>query len=375
MKKLAPLFSFELGADRGEDAGCVAGVLRRVFCGNLRGRGCGEGESGGFAGERGKREQERRKRRIAQAADMNPGIVARLMGLESMPTHPGAVPDAISRTRSANSVEAWHGQGILGEQRSGQGGDSRFMTSQSFRELPTYLRKENEEFLVLCFGIDDNCESSEMNSSKKELLSDPDPNDMKESRAEKRSSRNRSTENYTNTKELSASEKAMEPKETAEKSISCRKKLSFTGGEVAVESSSQNSSPVSVLDHALDSDGESLTSPDSSCAGKKASAPNAEETGSAKKVSLDDERPRASFSAAKSKERGAFRTLESEVFARNFSDMLSSVCRLGDDHINKVNWLTSELVKCEEAEEIVAAIAQEILHRLLHEAVVENLFV
>ncbi|KAF5201456.1 hypothetical protein FRX31_008956 [Thalictrum thalictroides] len=77
-----------------------------------------------------------------------PGIVARLMGLESMP-EPNFMPkarnldDVIRRSRSVSSIDHWSGFDPI------QGLHRRVMTSVSFQNMPTLLEIDNNEFLFV----------------------------------------------------------------------------------------------------------------------------------------------------------------------------------------------------------------------------------
>ncbi|PIA59452.1 hypothetical protein AQUCO_00400376v1 [Aquilegia coerulea] len=76
-----------------------------------------------------------------------PGIVARLMGLESMPEPnfvcKARIPDAIRRSRSVSSIDHWSGFDPI------QGWHRRIMTSLSFQNMPTLLEIDNNEFLLV----------------------------------------------------------------------------------------------------------------------------------------------------------------------------------------------------------------------------------
>ncbi|KAK1270123.1 hypothetical protein QJS04_geneDACA006107 [Acorus gramineus] len=65
------------------------------------------------------------------------------MGLDPMPVYSPLSPPRLGRrSRSANSVD-WHALLLVPS--------SQFASSTSFREVPTYLRRENDEFLLLSF--------------------------------------------------------------------------------------------------------------------------------------------------------------------------------------------------------------------------------
>ncbi|RDX75777.1 hypothetical protein CR513_44308, partial [Mucuna pruriens] len=74
-----------------------------------------------------------------------PGIVARLMGLDSIEIPCGSKPSSLSRSRSMNFVD------YLGECNGMQGLHKRVKSTLSFREAPTFLLHETDKFLVLSF--------------------------------------------------------------------------------------------------------------------------------------------------------------------------------------------------------------------------------
>ncbi|CAM0958115.1 unnamed protein product [Alopecurus aequalis] len=82
----------------------------------------------------------------------SPCIVARLMGLHAMPL-PAVQPTQLRRSRSASSAEG------LSPPPPTPCGSPRprvaRTTSASFTDRPTYLRRENDEFLLLSFSPDD----------------------------------------------------------------------------------------------------------------------------------------------------------------------------------------------------------------------------
>ncbi|XP_020578266.1 uncharacterized protein LOC110023283 [Phalaenopsis equestris] len=352
---------FELGSGRREASGCITGVLQRILCRNLRER--------RFADEEeqvvGLRKEERGKSEAGAPASSSPGVVARLMGLESLPAFPYSQPEAISRTRSANSAEPWKGSGILGEQKCGIAG-SELRKSQSFREVRSYLRKESEEFLVLSFGDYDECEASELNDKKRDFCSEQCT--TKVNRAEKKKSRNKS---FVNSAEIVLNDlKSSVPPfvdhisisetEIAERSSSCRKKISFGQRELETDCGSQNSSPVSVLDLPLVADGDCITSPDSSITVCKVSMVSEEED-SRKKVLLeveDDCRKAGRCGLA----------------AQDLPDIWALICSLAGDDLNNSKWAQANIVKSEEAEEIGFVVWQHMLEILLNEAIFEMFY-
>lgn len=136
-------------------AGCLSGVVHRILCGSLRSSNSREGEEADEIDAAFGREWKAEKETMG-----SPGIVARLMGLESMPVCPYAASELIGRSRSANSLESW--PGFLSERSQ----SPPVRTSLSFREVPTYLRQENEEFLLLSFTPDEKEEMMRSNGMR-----------------------------------------------------------------------------------------------------------------------------------------------------------------------------------------------------------------
>ncbi|XP_027337473.1 uncharacterized protein LOC113851198 [Abrus precatorius] len=85
-----------------------------------------------------------------------PGIVARLMGLESIEIPCVPKPSSLSRSRSMNSVD------YLGE-CNGMEGHKKVKSTLSFREAPTFLLHENDNFLV--FNFENGGQSREFKSN------------------------------------------------------------------------------------------------------------------------------------------------------------------------------------------------------------------
>lgn len=164
-------------------AGCLAGLLRRILCsGNLPTHPSDQiKEVDSVLCD--KDHELKAKENIETTT--TPGIVARLMGLESMPEinllH-NSNPNSISRSRSMNSAD--HLAGF--DQMQGR----RVKSTLSFRELPTFLELENENFLVLSFV--NGGESKELRSEGRK--SEMGFGELKQRRAEKCKNRENRTE-------------------------------------------------------------------------------------------------------------------------------------------------------------------------------------
>ncbi|CAL0301687.1 unnamed protein product [Lupinus luteus] len=133
----------------GTQSGCFNAILRRILCSGglqthpsdqIREFQCSKSVVCG-------KDQSFKARQNAAAAaavatTTPPGIVARLMGLETMVE---SKPGSLSRSKSMNSVD------YLGECNRMESFHKRVKSTVSFREMPTFLLLENENFLVLSF--------------------------------------------------------------------------------------------------------------------------------------------------------------------------------------------------------------------------------
>lgn len=102
-------------------------------------------------------------------AASTPGVVARLMGLESLPNTglltKGATPDSVPRSRSVNFVDY-----LLEFDINYADNHRRVKTSASFREVPALVQRKNRDLVVLYW--DDNetkDEEARCNLKKKEM--------------------------------------------------------------------------------------------------------------------------------------------------------------------------------------------------------------
>lgn len=135
------------GNSKSSAAGCLAGILRRILCsGSLPTHPSDQitEEASSvefFQGSKG-------KDKIQTPA--SPNVVARLMGLDSMPDmdYLGCsqlIQNSISRSKSMNSVDRLAGFDPNEAQHR------RVKSTLSFREVPAFVELENEKFFELSF--------------------------------------------------------------------------------------------------------------------------------------------------------------------------------------------------------------------------------
>ncbi|KAL8120114.1 uncharacterized protein LOC141724613 [Apium graveolens] len=138
---------------------CFSGILRRILCtGSLPTHPSNsdvipESESIFFG-----------KKNIQVKGQLGtPGVVARLMGLESLPDIKWIPKDAVNfRSRSVRSADYFPQFDHLSQHR-------RVKRSVSFREIPTFLHQQNEDLFVLCFDEENN-----NNATGLKMMTSPD---------------------------------------------------------------------------------------------------------------------------------------------------------------------------------------------------------
>ncbi|KAK1365520.1 VARLMGL domain-containing protein [Heracleum sosnowskyi] len=95
-----------------------------------------------------------------------PGVVARLMGLDSLPDIKWIPNDTINfRSRSVSSADYFPKFDYLLQESQHR----RVKTSVSFRETPTFVHQQNEDLFVLCFD-----ETNNKNASGLRMITSPD---------------------------------------------------------------------------------------------------------------------------------------------------------------------------------------------------------
>ncbi|XP_072959399.1 uncharacterized protein [Typha angustifolia] len=365
--KLPSSSSFDLNANEAT-SGCVSGILRRLLCSSFH-SGCGdEGNGVKFVIQR--------EQTAELKPSQSPNIVARLMGLDSMPTFPAPPLDAIGRSKSTNSIESW--AGFLGERSH----LSPLRTSTSFREVPTFLRQENEEFLLLSFAPDGKGDNFPSNSRKSEMgfkikVEKYNQNDgsvkesgrersigKKKKKSKRKEEQNCQKENETRRKQSTSSK---EMPFMLENSSITKTKFGSSRSKVEMECISQNSSPVSVLHHP-DADEEYSTSDVEEtkpleCSRSREVSPSTFESFDC----LFRRNCQPTRDHEESKRRTKF-----EVVRPDVSDIWEHICELAQEDFCKSRWVSRGTCRSsEEAKEIASTIELELFDHLLCEATSE----
>ncbi|KAK2974623.1 hypothetical protein RJ640_025917 [Escallonia rubra] len=382
------------GGSKSANSGCLIGVLRRLLCFN---------NLPTYPSDHIKETEfevnESESLHCVKTEDKfgssgTPGIVARLMGLDSMPgiglEKTQISPNSVARSRSMNSADS------LKELESMQGEHRRVKSSLSFREAPTFLEQENEEFFILSF--------EELGSRNRKY--EIDFGELKQRRAERSKKKNKTRERvYEENKEnleanctTSQSDKSsgrakdssiilppvqnshlslevlerFKPiyheenakKERRRKRRRRKKKESCSGAtKVEADGDTENSSPVSVLDFVP----EALTS-DSRLTSSKSRKKLAEKLESYMHLSTSD-----TNSNSLTVDDCELKRIESKnVVSRsrayrgeNYVDMWGEICNLAETETRQSNWMYREVWKLEDFQEVGSAFGWDIAyHRL-----------
>ncbi|KAL6979091.1 hypothetical protein U1Q18_020757 [Sarracenia purpurea var. burkii] len=389
---------------RSATAGCLAGIFRRFLCfDQIKDAELNSVELDRF-GCLGTEE--------AVEAAVNPGIVARLMGLESMPkidfcNSQRACNSIARRTRSMN-FDSWTEKGTM----QGQHWRRAKTTSMSFREPPTFL--EHEEFFVLSFEEFGSKEKrSEMGSgnlkrkktercrgkrgTRERVSEEKDKENRDSNKVDRRIDRKPSEKVATDDEFQAAnnilwatnkfnqnsqvSEEAVELLIPVNQKENCggkqregeKKENEVAAKKIETECNSENSSPVSVLDLV-----ESIFYPKVPTSEEDArlAGPNSRRKLSAQLETNERSSPscKPSRSSGDAQRRkmidGRCNGLSKKDSQRqNYVEMWGEICRMAEGEMVESNWVYRDLCKYEDCEDIGAVCELQILEILLNELV------
>ncbi|KAF9599408.1 hypothetical protein IFM89_036988 [Coptis chinensis] len=346
------------------------------------------------------------------------GVVARLMGLETMPIR-NTSKETIGRSRSVNSVH------YLSAFDSTQMPHRRVKSSLSFREMPSFSQDDDEEFLVLSFENvhetkelvsnevksemacplnrhrrqrrDDRVENKEnrrhktVPAGKNESQEDNSKNNSKKLDKPKWKISDRPSQDLSGCDDnkhynLNSSHNVKDHRQTDPlKTRNQKGEQDSNGTQLAeksnnrhavkeVECNSQNSSPVSVLDlNEFVSEPESLLSEEDS----RLKCSNSRRKLSSELVIWDY--PSSNFHHVSIKEAAEPELINSQVtkstkIDSNTDEYLEAwedVCKLAEEDLRSSNWITREKSKIKYFEDISTEFEVQILDQLLREFVQE----
>ncbi|GMP85877.1 hypothetical protein CsSME_00038874 [Camellia sinensis var. sinensis] len=339
-----------------------------------------------------------------------PGVVARLMGLDSLPNL-NLVPkdSSILRSRSVNYVDYFPDfDPTLSHHR-------RVRTSISFREVPTFLqqqqqpKKHNLDFFVLCLekvggnGGNKMGLSSDMalkDLKQKEMKTERNTKNLSETKFENKSKVFRRKEDQPNRLCGNCSSKVdnvnldrknkgvvvqRQPRESliAKKSGVKNVNQKKTGSELKIGNKkksrnnivkkvqqsvcvSENLSPVSVLDlHHESTSGHTKVTISNSRSSNVADNDNNHCSSNYTRNFIADEHH--VIKAKKNRDDKAKKTSETQYY----DGMLTEILRLTEKGIEETRWVNEKVIEFEDVEEICTVFGQQILDLLFHQVVDE----
>ncbi|XP_030537401.1 uncharacterized protein LOC115745917 [Rhodamnia argentea] len=322
--------------------GCITGVLRRILCSRSL-------PTHPFECDK---DRDQFKPKGKNEPNTTPGIVARLMGLESLPnsssTHTHKSPNSISRSRSLNYLDFKEDECDDDETKWQH---LRVSSTLSFRETPTYLEIENEEFLVLNFGNGSEKEGRKRRSSKSKTQC---------GKPKGESERGGATESSSSDSVLANDDLGTPETLRSQVTKVCQSVRSLE----AACGSEEDSSPVSVLDFGeFISDPQVSTSDDSRSerpSSRKKLAPeleNNEHSSPRSDSDLLDDQPKQS----EGKRHGSRKRRQS------YSEMWSQICKISEEETIELDWLDPRMVRREDIEGIGQELELQIFCELLDE--------
>ncbi|PON85471.1 hypothetical protein TorRG33x02_187510 [Trema orientale] len=372
-------------------AGCLAGILRRILCsGTLPTH-----PSDQTTEETNSVESDSKSREKIQTPG-TPGLVARLMGLDSFPEigsdwAQSRPKNSVSRSRSMNSADRLSGFGDPKKHR-------RSKSTTSFREMPAFLELENEEFFILSFEnvserreirskeakremgfgelrqrVGRKGERAENGVGERRVLSDLNGKEMQRRRSSFDKGTSIPTRNSTVKRHVVSDQVASS---NGVKRSSNKKKKNSQAVKTVLEPNqctSEDSSPVSVLDC-----GQFLIDPE---------APISEEVSSStasssrRKLSLENENykslsPRRNNNLM-SEERKTETKQEKHMGSRKkeshskeeHSEILDEICRLSETELLESSWVQRWDLNNEDFSSIGEELESEIFDQLVEELV------
>ncbi|XP_044492991.1 uncharacterized protein LOC123216585 isoform X2 [Mangifera indica] len=374
------------------DSGCFSCILRRLFCQGSQQTYPSDQVAEPEEAEFNKQPKKASKPEAQILTQGAPGIVARLMGLDSLPEaswdRKENALDSVTRSKSVNFMDY-----LLQLDLAQAHQHRRVRTSVSFREVPTLLHKQNPELHALY--LDEVHEKKKRESKVRKT--DEDFGELKQKKEEtcenkKERMAMKKKEKQSNSKKISkfideprrvSVKRNCNSKTYGESGASVKKKNSvkrMNQSEVlakskvsksknrqsveAAECSSENSSPISVLDvnEFAIYDDYSLSDPrcvDLNFKRRSSSKTMYSDCLSANSKLIDDLKLRV----VKKKD---YESINYQI-TEYYKEMVAGLCHITEESIMQSNWM----LKSEEFEEICMQIGQHILDSLLQQVVDE----
>ncbi|XVF69016.1 hypothetical protein PTKIN_Ptkin11bG0047100 [Pterospermum kingtungense] len=360
-------------------AGCLAGILRRILCFQSLPTHPSDHitESGSIASY--KKQQFNAVDKSDGASKVNPGIVARLMGLDTMPEisllDTQVNPNSITRSRSMSSADYKQDTDSI---------HGKYRRASSFRDMP-YFEIENEEFFVISF--EKGSERKQLRSKGRKCKGGSEV--LKENRVEKtpETKNKEDHEHEANKRVLSVVneeklnrrivDKPMQEidKKAVPDGAKLRKKKRHSVAQIVEpECSSEDSSPVSVLDfgqfiidHGVPTSEEDFKA-DKGCNSRRKLSPELENCG-CKSPSNDGNLMEDDQRVDIIEGKYCLESRKKDCHSEKNLECWDEICRMIEVEVAKSSWLWSK--NEDHLEDITADFGSEILDQLLDELVVQ----
>ncbi|CAJ1970644.1 unnamed protein product [Sphenostylis stenocarpa] len=376
-------------------AGCLTAILRRILCsGGLPTHPSDQIKELDSESKMSGKVQELKSKQNDESTTtsrITPGLVERLMGLESMGERerPIESSSSLTRSKSMNSMDC------LGECKRMEGLHNRAKSS-SFREVPTFL--ENENFLILSF--ESGCNGGEFRSKERKK-----EKSLKERREFKKNKREKVHDDKGNLSDMSSAdvgnddehkiqfantctlfmacfEKEYLDSETARRShpmqikevangekVKRRKKgpTCYSEKKVDTECSSEDSSPVSIFDFEREAPGTDVDSYGVDTSWRRKLSPELEND---KLCVLHCDSNMIIEEEMKVENSKHERSKRKEKQSQECVDIWGEICRLVEGELGS-NKLEAGLRKKCDFESLCADFESEIFDQLLHEFIDE----
>ncbi|KAJ7964199.1 transcriptional regulator ATRX-like isoform X2 [Quillaja saponaria] len=376
-------------------AGCLAGIFRRILCsGSLPTHPSDEINQVGST-QCDKDQEFKCKENYEATNETPPGIVARLMGLDSMPginlPSTKITRNLVSRSRSMSSLDH------LGEWDQKPSLHRRVKSNLSSRAVPLFLELENENYFILSFESESGNAEFRTKQRKSELGSAK----LKQRRSvicKSRENRREGLVSVNNdgcfqeitktllplkgpcekpkvTSEAGKSSYSINSKEIVNgngKKLREKKKKTNSGPakKIELEKDSEDSSPVSVLEF----DRQGPRSDIGSCSAKFNSRRIlSPELDNDKNISprindnlIINERKMKAIEFSKN-----YGTKKKVKHIQKNMNMWGEICRVAEDELIGSNWIDRAMSKQDDLESITSDFELEILHQILNEVIDE----
>ncbi|KMT05038.1 hypothetical protein BVRB_7g171980 [Beta vulgaris subsp. vulgaris] len=382
-------FSENFYKSKGNTFGCFSGVLSRILCSkSLPTHPSDPIENFN---------QKKLSSKIEIDGSNTPNVVARLMGLDSMPEismkYSQKMPNSVSRSKSMDSED------FREETEEIKGQHRRVKTSVSFRETPDFFELEDGDFFVLSFENGGKKKKNGSNLGNFDVGIKGKKHRRRKEKCGRKQRRNRDEQSkervFSNEERLTLK---ISPQNSPKidaffdvqkqsyhlsplKDKFCSKEEEFDGikarkkkrkeicfGESKddeVECDSDNSSPVSVLDHNTDF----ISDPEVTTTSEEDARLGGSESVSKSYTSQSNESDKEHARETCGNEAISVGLKRKEYKKHENIEMLKRVCKLAEVEVRNSNWKYRRMLRDDELQDIAKDFGQRIFNQLVSELI------